>query len=61
MVKGVPIRLAWLLVLIYLGVFFAVIFFAVKVLARKSYGFAVALAWLPVAFSLLAMAAIFLT
>jgi hypothetical protein len=30
MVKGVLIRLAWLLVLIYPGVFFAVVFFAVK-------------------------------
>jgi hypothetical protein len=61
MVKVVLIRLAWLLVLIYPVVFFAVVFFAEKVLARKSYGFAVAVAWLPVAFSLLAMAAICLT
>jgi hypothetical protein len=61
MVKVVLIRLAWLLLLTYPVVFFALVFFAEKVLARKSYPFAVAVAWLPVAFSLLAMAAIFLT
>ena len=37
MFKVVLVRLAWLLVLVYPVVFFAVVFFAERVLARKSY------------------------
>ena len=49
----VLVRLGWLLVLGYPLVFFAIIFFAERVLARRAYTVAAVVASLPTAFSLL--------
>ena len=60
MFKVVLSRLAWLLVLVYPVVFFAIVFLAEKVLARKSYALAAVVALLPAAFSLFVIADLFL-
>src|SRR5882672_4837451 len=46
----VLVRLGWLLVLAYPVVFFAIVFFAERVLARKSYPAAAIVASLPIVF-----------
>ena len=56
----VLVRLGWLLVLGYPVVFFAVVLFAEKVLAPKNYATGVVVAFLPIAFGLLAGYWIFL-
>ena len=61
MFKVVLVRLAWLLVLVYPVVFFAVVFFAERVLARKSYPAGVIVALLPMAFSLFVVVKLFVT
>jgi hypothetical protein len=48
----VLVRLAWLLALVYPVFFFAIVFFAERVLARKSYPAGAVVASLPVAFAL---------
>jgi len=48
----VLIRFGWLLVLVYPLVFFVVVFFAERVVARKSYMAAGVMAVLPIAFTL---------
>ena len=47
------VRLGWLLVLGYPVIFFAVLFFAEKILAPKNYAVGAVVATLPIAFSLL--------
>jgi hypothetical protein len=47
----VLVRLAWLLALVYPVFFFAIVFLAEKVLARKSYPVGAVAASLPVAFA----------
>jgi hypothetical protein len=48
----VLVRLGWLLVVGYPVVYFAIIFFAERVLARRSYAAAAIVALLPITFSL---------
>ena len=54
------VRLGWLLALVYPVVFFAIVFFAETILARKSYALAAVVALLPVAFSLLVLVWVFM-
>jgi hypothetical protein len=61
MYQIVLVRFAWLLVLGYPLVFFAVVFFAERVLAKKSYPAAALVASLPIAFSLFVVGWLFLT
>jgi hypothetical protein len=55
----VLVRLGWLLILVYPLLFFAVVFFAERVLARRSYPVATVVALLPIAFSLFAVVKLF--
>jgi hypothetical protein len=55
----VLVRLGWLLILVYPLVFFAIVFFAERVLARRSYAAAAVVALLPIAFSLFAVVKLF--
>jgi hypothetical protein len=53
-------RLVWLVALAYPVVFFAIVFFAERVLARKSYAAAAMVALLPIVFSLFVIGWLFL-
>lgn len=55
----VLVRLGWLLILVYPLVFFVVVFFAERVLARKSYAAAAVVVLLPIGFSLFAVLRLF--
>jgi hypothetical protein len=54
------VRFGWLLVLVYPAIFFAIVLFAEKILARKSYVAGAVLAGLPTAFSLVVLYSIFI-
>jgi hypothetical protein len=55
----VLVRLGWLLILVYPLVFFAIVLFAERVLARKSYPAAAVVVLLPIGFTLFAAAKLF--
>ena len=55
----VLVRLGWLLILVYPLIFFAIIFFAERVLARRSYTGAAIVAVLPIVFTLFAVVELF--
>ena len=55
----VLVRLGWLLMLVYPLIFFAVVFFAERVLARRSYIGAAVVAGLPILFSLFVVVKLF--
>ena len=57
----VLVRLAWLLIIGYPVIFFALVFFAERVLARKSYAAAAVVVLLPIAFSAVVVGWFFLT
>jgi hypothetical protein len=52
MILRVLVRLGWLLALGYPVVYFAVVFFAERLLARRNYAVAATVALLPITFSL---------
>lgn len=57
----VLVRLGWLLILVYPLVFFAIVLFAERVLARRSYPAAAVAVLLPIGFSLFAVVRLFVT